>query len=86
MAAALKPGGWLLIQEPDFHLAPTTEPDVWATTWKALLEWGRGNARRCLSVAGGLELLAPVLDDDSRVAAQVASVSACDFRPIRRSA
>src|SRR5918998_1118814 len=29
MAAALKPGGWLLIQEPDFHLAPTTEPEVW---------------------------------------------------------
>jgi SAM-dependent methyltransferase len=27
MAAALKPGGWLLIQEPDFHLAPTTEPE-----------------------------------------------------------
>src|SRR5215211_4234354 len=24
MAAALKPGGWLLVQEPDFHLAPTT--------------------------------------------------------------
>jgi ubiquinone/menaquinone biosynthesis C-methylase UbiE len=43
MAAALKPGGWLLIQEPDFHLAPTTEPDVWATTWKALIEWGSAN-------------------------------------------
>ena len=43
MAAAVKPGGWLLIQEPDFHLAPTTEPDVWATTWKALIEWGRAN-------------------------------------------
>ena len=28
MAAALKPGGWLLVQEPDFHLAPTTEPEV----------------------------------------------------------
>jgi SAM-dependent methyltransferase len=41
MAAALKPGGWLLIQEPDFHLAPTTEPDVWAATWKALIEWGQ---------------------------------------------
>ncbi len=27
MAAALKPGGWLLIQEPDFSLAPTTEPE-----------------------------------------------------------
>jgi SAM-dependent methyltransferase len=43
MAAALKPGGWLLVQEPDFHLAPTTEPEVWASTWKALLEWGHDN-------------------------------------------
>jgi ubiquinone/menaquinone biosynthesis C-methylase UbiE len=43
MATALKPGGWLLIQEPDFHLAPTTEPEVWAKTWKALIEWGRAN-------------------------------------------
>jgi hypothetical protein len=40
MAAAVKPGGWLSIQEPDFHLAPTTEPEVWANTWKALIEWG----------------------------------------------
>jgi SAM-dependent methyltransferase len=43
MAAALKPGGWLLVQEPDFHLAQTTEPDVWAKTWKALIEWGHAN-------------------------------------------
>jgi SAM-dependent methyltransferase len=43
MATALKPGGWLLVQEPDFHLAPTTEPDVWAKTWKALIEWGHAN-------------------------------------------
>jgi SAM-dependent methyltransferase len=43
MAAALKPGGYLLIQEPDFHLAQTTEPEVWAKTWKALIEWGRAN-------------------------------------------
>ena len=43
MAAAVKPGGWLLVQEPDFHLAPTTEPDVWATTWKGVIEWGRAN-------------------------------------------
>lgn len=40
MAAAVKPGGWLLVQEPDFHLAPTTEPAAWATTWKAPIEWG----------------------------------------------
>ena len=25
MAEAVRPGGWLLIQEADFHLAPTTE-------------------------------------------------------------
>ena len=43
MAAAVKPGGWLLIQEPDFHLARTTEPEVWATTWGALIKWGRAN-------------------------------------------
>src|SRR3954451_3349963 len=43
MGAAVKPGGWLLIQEPDFHLAPTTEPEVWARTWKGLIEWGQAN-------------------------------------------
>jgi hypothetical protein len=43
MAAAVKPGGWLLIQEPDFHLAPTTEPEIWARTWTGLIEWGRSN-------------------------------------------
>jgi 2-polyprenyl-3-methyl-5-hydroxy-6-metoxy-1,4-benzoquinol methylase len=41
MAAAVKPGGWLLVQEPDFHLAPTTEPAVWAASWEGLLKWGR---------------------------------------------
>jgi SAM-dependent methyltransferase len=41
MTAAVRPGGWLLVQEPDFHLAPTTEPAEWAATWSALLEWGR---------------------------------------------
>jgi SAM-dependent methyltransferase len=41
MAAAVKPGGWLLVQEPDFHLAPTTEPELWAATWRALIGWGR---------------------------------------------
>jgi hypothetical protein len=40
MADAVKPGGWLLVQEPDFHLAPTTEPEVWARTWEGLIEWG----------------------------------------------
>jgi SAM-dependent methyltransferase len=43
MAYALKPGGCLLVQEPDFHLAQTTQPDVWAKTWKALIEWGHAN-------------------------------------------
>jgi SAM-dependent methyltransferase len=43
MAEAVRPGGWLLIQEPDFHLAPTTEPEVWARTWTGLIEWGRAN-------------------------------------------
>jgi ubiquinone/menaquinone biosynthesis C-methylase UbiE len=43
MAAAVKPGGWLLVQEPDFHLAPTTEPEAWAATWQALIEWGHAN-------------------------------------------
>jgi SAM-dependent methyltransferase len=43
MADAVRPGGWLLIQEPDFHLALTTEPEVWARTWKGLIEWGQAN-------------------------------------------
>lgn len=43
MAAALKPGGWLLVQEPDFHIAPTTEPAVWAAAWTGLLTWGLQN-------------------------------------------
>jgi ubiquinone/menaquinone biosynthesis C-methylase UbiE len=41
MAAAVRPGGWLVVQEPDFSLAPTTQPEVWAATWTALLDWGR---------------------------------------------
>jgi 2-polyprenyl-3-methyl-5-hydroxy-6-metoxy-1,4-benzoquinol methylase len=49
MAAAVKPGGWLLVQEPDFHLAPTTEPAAWAATWKALIEWGHANGVDWLS-------------------------------------
>ena len=43
MAAAVKPGGWLVVQEPDFHLACTTEPELWASTWRALIEWGHAN-------------------------------------------
>jgi 2-polyprenyl-3-methyl-5-hydroxy-6-metoxy-1,4-benzoquinol methylase len=54
MAAAVKPGGWLLVQEPDFHLAPTTEPAAWATTWKASGDPGRRPTCR-ISVAGTAE-------------------------------
>jgi len=43
MSAAVKPGGWLVVQEPDFSLAPTTEPEVWASAWKGLIEWGHSN-------------------------------------------
>jgi ubiquinone/menaquinone biosynthesis C-methylase UbiE len=43
MVEALRPGGWLLIQEPDFHLAPTTEPEAWAHTWQGLIDWGHAN-------------------------------------------
>jgi ubiquinone/menaquinone biosynthesis C-methylase UbiE len=43
MAEGVKPGGWLMIQEPDFQLAPTTEPQVWARTWEGLIEWGHAS-------------------------------------------
>jgi hypothetical protein len=43
MVEAIRPGGWLLIQEPDFHLAPTTEPEAWAHTWQGLIDWGHAN-------------------------------------------
>lgn len=29
--------------EPDFHLAPTTEPEVWARTWEGLIKWGHAS-------------------------------------------
>ncbi len=41
MAAAVRPGGWLLVQEPDFSLARTTEPEQWARTWTASTRLGR---------------------------------------------
>jgi ubiquinone/menaquinone biosynthesis C-methylase UbiE len=40
MAAAVKPGGWLFVCEPDFHLVRTTEPDGWAKAWDGILQWG----------------------------------------------
>jgi len=51
MAEAVRPGGWLLVQEPDFHLAPTTEPEVWARTWDGLIDWDRPMGSTALSVA-----------------------------------
>ncbi|MGF1473227.1 MAG: class I SAM-dependent methyltransferase, partial [Rubrobacteraceae bacterium] len=40
MAAAVKPGGWLFVQEPDLHLGKTAEPETWATLCETLIEWG----------------------------------------------
>jgi SAM-dependent methyltransferase len=70
MAAAVKPGGWLLVQEPDFHLAQTTEPDVWATAWKGVIEWGQANGvdwligRRLPGMVDGLGLGRPQAKTD----------------------
>src|SRR5271163_12365 len=41
MAAAVKPGGWLFVCEPDFNLVRTCEPEAWAEAWDAILQWGR---------------------------------------------
>jgi SAM-dependent methyltransferase len=41
MAAAVKPGGWLFVCEPDFHLVRTCEPEVWVRAWEGILQWGR---------------------------------------------
>jgi SAM-dependent methyltransferase len=70
MAAAVRPGGWLLVQEPDFHLAPTTEPAVWADTWSALIDWGHANGvdwligRKLPSLVSGLGLGRPQAKTD----------------------
>jgi SAM-dependent methyltransferase len=70
MAEAVKPGGWLMIQEPDFHLAPTTEPEVWARTWEGLIEWGRASGvdwligRKLPSMVAGLGLGHPQAKTD----------------------
>jgi hypothetical protein len=70
MAQALKPGCWLLIQEPDFHLAPTTEPEVWARAWKGLIEWGQANGvdwligRRLPSMVAALGMGYPLAKTD----------------------
>jgi len=65
MAAAVRPGGWLVIQEPDFHLAPTTEPDIWARTWEGVIAWGLANGvdwligRRLPSMVTSLDIGQP---------------------------
>jgi SAM-dependent methyltransferase len=70
MASALKPGGWLLVQEPDFHLAPTTQPKAWANTWKALIDWGHDNGvdwligRKLPGMVGELGLGQPLAKTD----------------------
>jgi SAM-dependent methyltransferase len=70
MAGAVRPGGWLLIQEPDFHVAPTTEPEVWSRTWNGLIEWGHGNGidwligRRLPSMVAALGLGHPEAKTD----------------------
>lgn len=40
MAAALKPGGWLFVCEPDFNLVRVCEPEVWRKAWEATIAWG----------------------------------------------
>jgi SAM-dependent methyltransferase len=78
MAGAVKPGGWLLVQEPDFHLAPTTEPEVWSRTWNGLIEWGHGNGidwligRRLPSMVAALGLGHPEAKTD------VQNIRGCD--------
>jgi SAM-dependent methyltransferase len=70
MAAAVKPGGWLVVQEPDFSLAPTTEPEVWAATWSALIRWGHAQGvdwligRRLPGMVSGLGLGRPQAKTD----------------------
>lgn len=41
MAAAVHPGGWLFVCEPDFSLVQTTEPSVWAKAWDGIIKWGQ---------------------------------------------
>jgi hypothetical protein len=70
MAAAVRPGGWLVIQEPDFHLAPTTEPDIWARTWEGVIAWGLANGvdwligRRLPSMVTSLDIGQPQAKTD----------------------
>ncbi len=40
MSAAVKPGGWLFVCEPDFNLVRTAKPEPWAKAWDGILKWG----------------------------------------------
>jgi ubiquinone/menaquinone biosynthesis C-methylase UbiE len=41
MAAAVKPGGWLFVCEPDFNVVRTCEPESWRSTWSGVTAWGQ---------------------------------------------
>ena len=41
MAKALKPGGWVFIQEPDFYPTIVAEPSEAADFWRAFLDWSK---------------------------------------------
>lgn len=43
MVDAAKPGGWVFIQEPDFHPTQTVEPDSQAQFWRDFLRWADGH-------------------------------------------
>ncbi len=42
MVRALRPGGWIFIQEPDFYPTLIVEPDDQATFWRDFLVWSAG--------------------------------------------
>jgi len=41
MAAALRPGGWLFVCEPDFNLVRTAQPQTWQKAWDGIIAWGQ---------------------------------------------
>jgi ubiquinone/menaquinone biosynthesis C-methylase UbiE len=40
MAAAVKPGGWLFVCEPDFNPVRTCDLEPWVRAWDGILKWG----------------------------------------------
>lgn len=42
MVKAVRPGGWVFIEEPDFHPAMTVEPESQAKFWRDFLQWATG--------------------------------------------